>query len=172
MKMSSCVSAVLISLACNKHLPPRQVKHNTNCITLHNAKTDCEAKAGEIVWGVGSEWIRIWLPKLADFAQSEYHDVFSLEPRKLGCTHLTEHVFKERFRQIPLQLVEEVHTHLWEMLDSVMIHPSQSAWCNAVVLVWKKDGGLCFCIDFHHLNGHTKKTVTHFLGSRKHWRFW
>ena len=47
--------------------------------------------------------------------------------------------------------------HLWEMLDSGVIYPSQSAWCNAVVLVWKKDGGLHFCIDFWHLNAHTKK---------------
>ena len=28
------------------------------------------------------------------------------------------------------------------------IRPSQSAWCNAVVLVRKKDGGLHFYIDF------------------------
>ena len=26
-----------------------------------------------------------------------------------------------------------------------------------VVLAWKKDGSLCFCIDFHRLNVHTKK---------------
>ena len=54
-------------------------------------------------------------------------------------------------------MVEEIHTHLQEMLDSGAIHPSQSAWCNAVVLVQKKDGGLHFCIDFWHLNTHTKK---------------
>ena len=38
-----------------------------------------------------------WPPKLADSAWSllaEYHNVFSLEPSKLGCTHLTEHVIK------------------------------------------------------------------------------
>ena len=43
------------------------------------------------------------------------------------------------------------------MLESGTIRPSQSAWCNAMVLVWKKDGGLCFCIDFCHLNACTKK---------------
>ena len=43
------------------------------------------------------------------------------------------------------------------MLESGTIRPSQSAWCNAVVLVRKKDGGLWFYIDFHHLNAHTKK---------------
>ena len=49
-------------------------------------------------------------------------------------------------------LVEEVRNHLKEMLESGTIRPSQSAWCNAMVLVWKKDGGLCFCIDFCCLN--------------------
>ena len=44
-----------------------------------------------------------------------------------------------------------------ETLESGAIRPSQSAWCNAVVLVWKKDSGLCFCIDFHCLNAHMKK---------------
>ena len=107
-------------------------------------------------------------PKLVGSAWSllaEYHNVFSLEPSKFGCTHLTEHVikvtddtpFKEQFRWIPPPLIEEVHKHLWEMLDSGTIHPSQSTWCNVVVLVRKKDGSLCFCTDFWHLNAHTKK---------------
>ena len=43
------------------------------------------------------------------------------------------------------------------MLESGTITPSQSAWCNAMVLVWKKDGGLHFCINFCHLNACTKK---------------
>ena len=124
-----------------------------------------------------------WPPWLADSTQSllaEYHDVFALDPGELGCTHSTKCVinvtnntpFKEQFRQIPPPLVEEVCTHLWEMLDSGAIHPSQSAWCNMVVLVWKKDGSLHFCIDFHHLNAHMKKTPTHCWTSKKHWRVW
>ena len=43
------------------------------------------------------------------------------------------------------------------VLESGAIRPSQSVWCNGVVLVWRKDGSLDFCIDFHHLNAHTKK---------------
>ena len=104
-----------------------------------------------------------WPPELAASAQSllaMYHDVFSLEPSELGCTHSTKYVikvtnntpFKEQFRHIPPHLVEEVHNHLQEMLDSVAVCPSQSTWCNAVVLVQKKDGGLCFCMDFWHLH--------------------
>ena len=43
------------------------------------------------------------------------------------------------------------------MLECDTIRPSQSAWCNIVVLVWKKDGSLHFCIDFCHLNAGIKK---------------
>ena len=79
-----------------------------------------------------------------------------LDPVELGCTHSTEHTikvtddtpFKEQFRWIPPLMVEEVRNHLREMLESGAIRPSQSAWCNAVMLVRKKDGGLCFCINF------------------------
>ena len=82
-----------------------------------------------------------------------------------AATHSTEHIikvtddtpFKEQFRWIPLPLVEEVHNHLREILDAGTIQPSQSVWCNVVVLVRKKDGGLHFCFDFHHLNAHTRK---------------
>ena len=43
------------------------------------------------------------------------------------------------------------------MQEPSAIRPSQSALCNAVVLVRKKDGGLQFCINFCHLNACTKK---------------
>ena len=65
--------------------------------------------------------------------------------------------FKERFRRIARPLVEEVRQHIQEMLDGGAIHPSQSPWCNAMVLVRKKDGSLHFCIDFWCLNAKTKK---------------
>ena len=65
--------------------------------------------------------------------------------------------FKEQFQHIPPPLLEEVCTLLWDMLEAGVIHPSQSPWCNAVVLVWKKDGTLCFCVNFRCLNTWTKK---------------
>ena len=43
------------------------------------------------------------------------------------------------------------------MLDWGAIHPSQSPWCNVVVLVQKKDRSLCFCVDFCRINSCTKK---------------
>ena len=97
----------------------------------------------------------------------EFHHIFCLEKNEMGCTDATEHIiellpeqdelFKERFRRIVVHEVEEVHQHIQEMLDGGAIWPSQSPWCNAIVLVWKKDGTLRFCIDFRRLNAHTKK---------------
>ena len=109
-----------------------------------------------------------WTPELVDAAHqllAEYHNMFSLDPAELGCTHSLEHIikvtddtpFKEWFRRIPPPLVKEVRNHLKEMFESGAIRPSQSVWCNAMVLVWKKDGSLHFCIDFHCLNACMKK---------------
>ena len=47
--------------------------------------------------------------------------------------------------------------HVNDMLQAGAIRPSSSPWCNAVILIWKKDGGLHFCIDFRKLNVRTKK---------------
>ena len=96
-----------------------------------------------------------------------YHDIFMLESNELGCTSAIEHEicidnsepFKEQLRCIPPPLLEEVCASLQDMQDVGAIHPSQSPWCNAVVLVRKKDGTLHFCVDFRHLNVWTKKDL-------------
>ena len=96
---------------------------------------------------------------------AEYHDSFSLEPRELGCTNLAKHEirvaddepFKELFQRIHSPMVDEVWTHVKEMLEAGAMHPSQGPWCKTVVLVGKKDRGLCFCIDFCKLNARIKK---------------
>ena len=94
-----------------------------------------------------------------------YHDVFALEGNELGCTSAIKHEiriensepFKEWFWHVPPPLLEEVCTSLRDMLEVGVIHPSQSLWCNVVVLVRKKDGTLCFCVNFRCLNTWTKK---------------
>ena len=109
-----------------------------------------------------------WPPEMVDAARwllAKYHNVFSLDPTELGCTHSTEHMimvmdgtpFKEWFRQIPSPLVEEVWNYLQDILESGAIWPSQTVLCNAVVLVRKKDGVLWLCINFCHLNMCMKK---------------
>ena len=112
--------------------------------------------------------LKYWPPELAKQAKAlllEFHHVFSLEPNEIGCTDATKHViklmkdepFKERFRRIAPPLVDKVCQHIQEMLDGGAIRPSQSPWCNAIVLVRKKDGSLQFYIDFRLLNARTKK---------------
>ena len=111
----------------------------------------------------GLDRLKEWPPELAKKAVAlllEFHHVFSLEPNEIGCTDTTKHVielmkdepFKERFHRIAPPMVDEVCQHIQEMLDGGTIQPSQSPWCNAMVLVRKKDGSLWFCIDFHRLN--------------------
>ena len=108
---------------------------------------------------------------------TEYHNILSLEPGELGCTSLAKHdiwvvddePFKERFWRIPPPMMEEVRDHMKEMLEAGAIHPSQSPWCNTVMLVWKKDGGLCFCIDFCKLNAGTKKDSSIAPHTGGHW---
>ena len=90
---------------------------------------------------------------------TENHNFFLLEPGEYGWTGLVKHeirvVDNEPFERIPPPMVEEVRAHVKEMLEAGTICPSQSPWCNAVMLVRKKDGGLHFCIDFHKLNVRT-----------------
>ena len=128
-----------------------------------------QEKLLEILEGNGGlDGLKDWPPEVATNAHQlllEFHSVFSLEPNEMGCTDTTEHIievtnnepFRERSQQIVLPMVDEVRQHIQEMLDGGAIHPSQSPWCNAVVLVRKKDGSLWFCIDFHKLNECTKK---------------
>ena len=114
--------------------------------------------------------LEAWPQEQAEQACSllkEYHDIFSLEKCDMGQTNATEHKivlkdpdtppFKERFHRIPPPQLDEVREHLKLMLDAGVIWPSNSPWCNAVVLVRKKDGSLRFCINFRKLNSLTVK---------------
>ena len=114
--------------------------------------------------------LEAWPQEQAEQARSllkEYHDTFSLEKCDMGHTNATKHKivlknpdtppFKERFRRILPPQLDEVREHLKLMLAAGVIWPSNSPWCNTVVLVRKKDGSLRFCIDFRKLNSLTVK---------------
>ena len=112
--------------------------------------------------------LEVWPKEQAEQAHSllkECHDIFSLAKHDMGHTNTTEHkivlkdpdtpLFKEHFHRIPPPQLDKVREHLKLMLDAGVIQPSDSPWCNAVVLVRKKDGSLHFCIDFRKLNSLT-----------------
>ena len=114
--------------------------------------------------------LEAWPEEQTEKARSllkEYHDIFSLEKCDMGHTNATKHnivlkdpdtlPFKEHFRRIPPPQLDEVREHLKLILEAGVIQPSNSPWCNTVVLVRKKDGSLRFCIDFRKLNSLTVK---------------
>ena len=148
-----------VQLVPEAHKPDILPDRDKTCQGQQTSKLMIRQRRGKLFNELDLSSLDQWAPKMVDKAcqlLAEYHDIFLLDPAELGCTHSTEHtikvtddtLFKERFRHIPPPLVDEVRDHLREMLESGAIRPSQSAWCNAVVLVRKKDGSLRFCIDF------------------------
>ena len=114
--------------------------------------------------------LEAWPTEQAEKACSllrEYHDIYSLEKHDMSHTNATKHKivlkdldtppFKQQFRRILPPQLDEVREHLKLMLDAGVVRLSNSPWCNAVVLVRKKDGSLHFCIDFRRLNALTIK---------------
>ena len=75
----------------------------------------------------------------------------------MGCTDLVKHKIKvtddeplkDKFQRIPPTMVDEIHSHVKEMLEAGAICPSQSPWCNAIMLVCKKDGVLHKLPSYH-----------------------
>ena len=74
-------------------------------------------------------------------------------------------------------MYDDMKAHLQEMLDIDAIRKSHSLWASVVVLAWKKDGSLRFCIDLRKLSNwtinnayllpHIDKTLNSLQGS--HW---
>ena len=95
----------------------------------------------------------------------KYQHLFALNDLDLGKTAKVKHKiklnnpvpFKHRYRCIPPHEFEEVQNHLQDMLKVGAIRKSVSPWASPVVLVWKKDGSLRFCIDIRKLNSQTIK---------------
>ena len=99
------------------------------------------------------EWGEELKVKTKDLFQ-EYAHIFALQSLHMGHTSMVKHKikldnntpFKERYRCIPPNLLDEVKTHLKEMIQVGTIRcsnsPWASTWASMVVLVRKKDGSL------------------------------
>ena len=94
----------------------------------------------------------------------EFSDVFSCGEDNLGNTPLLEHAIETHGpplrqpyrRQNPAVRREEM-AQVQQMLSNNVIRPSNSQWASPVVMVRKKDGSLCFCVDFRQLNAATTR---------------
>ena len=92
------------------------------------------------------------------------NDVFSLEDGERGETDLVQlHIDMgdaqpqtQATRRIPFAVRREVARQLQQMQANGIIQLSDRPWASPIVLVRKKDGSLCFCIDYRTLNAATK----------------
>ena len=64
-------------------------------------------------------------------------------------------------RRTPAGFAGEEKAHLEKMLKTGVIKPSISEWATAPVLVRKRDGMVCWCVDYRALNSVTTKDVFH-----------
>ena len=89
--------------------------------------------------------------------------VFSLCDEDLGLCDLLKHTILTTtdkpiylsHRTILVQLQAEVHKCLGAWPMQGIIHPSHSPYASQVVVVHKKSGEICLCIDFRALNAIT-----------------
>ena len=110
----------------------------------HTPKLTVRQRHGKLFDELDLSGLDFWPLGLTDATHqllAKYHDMFSLDPSELGCTHSTEHKikvtddtpFKEQFRWIPPPLVEEVWNYQWEMLESSAIRqPECLVQCSGV----------------------------------------
>lgn len=96
-----------------------------------------------------------------------YADVFAKNEFDLESFTAIEHSIdtgdsrpiKQRLRRTPACFADEEEKHLNKLLGADVIEPSVYEWASAPVLVRKKDGTLCWCVDYRALNTVTKKDV-------------
>ena len=63
----------------------------------HTPKLTVRQRHGKLFGKLDLSSLDSWTPELVDTAHqllAKYHDVFSLDPAELGCTHFTEHIIK------------------------------------------------------------------------------
>ena len=90
----------------------------------------------------------------------KWENLFACSDLDLGKTALIKHKievtdqmsFREHYQCMPPHMCDDMRAHIQEILDVGAIHKSHSPWASAVVLVWKKDGSLRFCINLGKLN--------------------
>ena len=95
----------------------------------------------------------------------EFEDIFSKNEEEVGfCSRVRHRIdlhnyepFKQRHRMITPSMLDEVRSHLQQLLASGVIRRSHSPWASNIVLARRKDGRLRMCTDFRQLNSRTVK---------------
>lgn len=96
-----------------------------------------------------------------------YDRVFSTGPNDLGCTSLVQHDIMTRpgnpVKQLPRRMAREKQQNadqqIQQSLEAGLARRSHSSWASPIVMVNKKDGMYCLCIDYRALNDCTVKNA-------------
>ena len=98
-----------------------------------------------------------WKKQLLELVQS-FHDVFN---EKTGRSSKVKHKIKllpgsqpcnmppYRYAPVRRRFIEENYQ---QILEQEIAAPSNSSWAFPVIFASRKDGSLCFCIDYRKLN--------------------
>ena len=97
----------------------------------------------------------------------KYQGIFALPNGGLGHTTLVQHTvdtgnnrpIKQPTRRMPLPQREIADREVDKMLEKGYTEPSDSQCASPVVLVTKKDGSTCFCVDYRQLNDVRARTL-------------
>ena len=95
----------------------------------------------------------------------DYSDIFVLSSDDFGRTAKIQQKIdtgntppiRQQTRRMPTIRKDQASKLVHEMLDKDVIQPSESPWASPVVLVKKKDGSTCFCVDYRRVNAVTRK---------------
>ena len=145
-----------------KQVPP--VVHPTRTAK----ETNTQATKGWVLEALDLQDLTKWPESEQEWARElllKWEHLFVHSDLDLGKTALIKHEiqltdqtpFEECYRCLLPHMYDDVRAHMQEMLDIGTIYKSHSPWASTVVLVWKKDGGLRFCIDLRKLNNLTVK---------------
>jgi hypothetical protein len=96
---------------------------------------------------------------------TEYGDIFAMKSDDYGWIDRVyrridtgnARPIRQSLRTLHLAKQAEVGKMLDDIQRREVIEESDSPWPSPVVLVWKKNGDLRFCVDYRELNDVTKK---------------
>ena len=87
---------------------------------------------------------------------SQHTDIFEMDSSELGHSNVVQHVIntgdsvpiKQHPYRTPIVQRERIAQLIEQMEEQGIVKPSRSPWASPVVLVPKKDGSTCFCVDY------------------------
>ena len=136
--------------------------------TRTSQESNSQPQKGCVLEALDLQGLREWPTPEQEQAREllfKWEHLFACSNLDLSKTALVKHKievmeqtpFMELYWHIPLHMYNDVWAHIQEMLDIGAIWKAHSPWASTVVLVWKKDGSLRFCIDLRKLNNQTIK---------------